>query len=401
MEKIFLGLKPNDKTGTPARIAGAIINANFDYLEGRIENITRLSYSAGFVLNGQELTFNIGWQWIINSVNYINPEAVVITIPFAAAGLQRIDYLVLNSSDTFTRVAGAESASNPVAPVLPVDTVQATIVLVNDAAVSSAESGVGSNSLYDANSPTTVAVGEYPKGTNITGVKHSILLQQIFAPYLSPSFSLVPPEVTGQPDTVEVGTTLSGVKTFTWGTKHDDNIKPNTIAIYDITAVAYLAQSLANDGTESLTINTLKLNSGGSTQQYKAEGTNTKEVVFTSQIRTITARFIRYYGAQAVSAANSAAVKSLPTNEFQTANENTFILNTGTVEKKFQVALPPARTISEVIDLETNANITADYTLIGTVNVTDADGANRLYNFYEMNLGAPYSANHRHQIKTI
>ena len=39
MEKIYLGAKPNDKTGTPARVAGAIINTNFEELEKKINDV--------------------------------------------------------------------------------------------------------------------------------------------------------------------------------------------------------------------------------------------------------------------------------------------------------------------------------------------------------------------------
>jgi hypothetical protein len=255
--------------------------------------------------------------------------------------------------------------------------------------------------IYDGASPTTVDVGGISASSNLTGRTYSSILEEMLVVYLQPSFSLEPPVVTGQNSTVEVGTTLSGTKVFTWVTTQDGNIKPNTIAIYDVTGVSYLAQSLANDGTESIVINTYQFISEGSTQQWKAEGTNTNEELFTSTIRTVTAKYKRYYGASATSPTNSASVKSLASNDFQTSNSNTFTLNTGNVQKKFVVVLPPGRTISEVIDLDAlNANITSNYVLTGTINVTDAGGSSRVYTIYEMNIGEPYSANHRHQIKT-
>jgi hypothetical protein len=261
--------------------------------------------------------------------------------------------------------------------------------------------GINQSQIYNLESPSTVSVGGILKDTVLTGRTTLSLWEELLVVYLEPSFSSESPVVTGQASTVEVGTTLSGNKTFTWVTTQDVNIKPNTIAIYDISAAAYLVQSLANDGTESITINTLILNSEGSIQQWRAEGTNTNEVVFISPTRTVTARYKRYYGSTANSVTNSSSVKALPSNEFQTSNINTFILNTGNAQKKFTVALPPSRTISEVIDLDAlNANITSNYILTGTINVTDAAGTNRAYNIYEMNIGEPYSASHRHQIKT-
>jgi hypothetical protein len=413
--------------------------------EDIINNINDQLVTVGDItVTGNTLTIPEGVQWKIGGVFYTKNTAADEILSLAAAGNSRVDIIVANAESDILRVIGPESEGEAVRPNIPSGSLLITEVTITDSAIGTPSTPVigsglslkadiisptftgspnaptpevgtsndqiattrfvsenSAESKYSGAGPSTVTVGGIPKDTVLTGRTPLSLWEQLLVVYLEPSFSLVPPEVTGQASIVEVGTTLSGVKTFTWGTKHDYNIKPNTIAIYDITGVAYLAQSLANDGTQSITISTLKLNSEGASQQWKAEGTNTKEVVFTSQIRTITARFIRYYGAQATSVTDSASVKALPTNEFQTANGNTFILNTGTVEKKFIAVLPPSITISQVIDLETNANITSDYILTGTVNVTDADGANRLYNVYEMNLGAPYSAIHRHQIKTI
>jgi len=135
LQKLFLGTTTGDKTGTGAKSAGQMINANFDYLEAKIDNVDKLVSETGFSLVGQSLTMNIGWQWLINGVPYTNPAAVVINIPFAAAGMQRIDLIVLNTSNTFTRIAGTESVSNPVTQPVPNDTVQATLIVVTDGVI--------------------------------------------------------------------------------------------------------------------------------------------------------------------------------------------------------------------------------------------------------------------------
>lgn len=253
---------------------------------------------------------------------------------------------------------------------------------------------------YTGSTPSTVTVGGLSAGAILTGRTITDILQEMLVVYQAPAFTAAP-TVTPQALTVEVGTTLSGSRTFTWSTTNSGNIQPNSIDIYDVTDASYLATGLTNDGSESVTITTIQLNANGDTQVWRMEGTNTNAVGFNSANRTVTSRFLRFYGATATSPTNSAQVRALPDDAFQTANSNTFTLNTGFSLTKFVVALPPSRTISNVIDLDAlSADITSQYVLTGTINVLDAGGTNRLYNIYEMNIGAPYASNHRHEITT-
>ena len=135
LQKLFLGTTTGDKTGTGAKSAGQMINANFDYLEAKIDNVDKLVSETGFSLVGQELWMNAGWEWLINGISYSNPVLVKIPIPFAATGKERIDLIVLNTSNTFTRIPGTESVSNPAAEPVPNDTVQATLVVVTDGVI--------------------------------------------------------------------------------------------------------------------------------------------------------------------------------------------------------------------------------------------------------------------------
>lgn len=216
--------------------------------------------------------------------------------------------------------------------------------------------------------------------------------------YINPVFNSF--SITGQATTVEVGTTLSGSKTFTWSISANSGVV-STIDLYDVTAAATLLAGTANDGTQAQTITTVQLNSNGATQAWRGVGNNTSPPgTFNSSNFTVTSRFYRFLGPTATSPANSAAVRALSVSAFHTGAA-TFNLDTGTTEIKFVCALPPSVTISSVIDLDAlNANITSQYILTGTVNVLDAGGTNRAYNIYEMNVGVAYSTNHRHAITT-
>jgi hypothetical protein len=218
--------------------------------------------------------------------------------------------------------------------------------------------------------------------------------------YIAPVFNAF--SVSGQDTTVEVGTTLTGTRTFTWTITQNSGTVP-TVDIFDITANATLLAGTTNDGSQGpVTITTFQLNSNGATQQWRAIGNNTDPAeTFNSSPFTVTSRFVRFFGPTASTPTNSSQVRALSSNAFQTANGNTFTLNTGTTQTKFVVALPPDRTISQVIDLDAfNQVITGEYVLIGTISVNDIGSTPRTYNLYEMNIGTPYSGNHRHQITT-
>lgn len=206
--------------------------------------------------------------------------------------------------------------------------------------------------------------------------------------------------ISGQVTTVEVGTTLSGSKTFVWSITLNSGSVP-TITIYDVTAASNLLTDTTNDGTEAVTITTIQLNSEGAIQRWRGIGTDvtpTPDVIFYSSYFTVTGRYYRFFGPSATSPTDSASVRALSSSTFQTGTD-VFNLNTGSTLTKFVVALPPGVTISSVIDLDAlNADITSEYVAQSSINVLDAGGTNRAYNMYEMNVGAPYSSSHRHQI---
>jgi hypothetical protein len=244
--------------------------------------------------------------------------------------------------------------------------------------------------------------GKYKNGDTApwTGLTPKQAILDAAIDYINPVFNSF--SVSGQATTVEVGTTLSGIKTFTWSMSQNSAVVP-TVDIFDVTAGTTLVAGTLNDGTQSQFITTLQLNSNGATQSWRAIGNNTSPIgTFNSNLFTVTSRFYRFFGASAITPSNSTEVRALSSSAFQTSSASTFILNTGSTETIFIVALPSGTTISNVIDIDAlNANITAEYILTGTVNVQDAGGTNRSYNLYRMTLGAPYSSNHQHQITTI
>jgi hypothetical protein len=240
------------------------------------------------------------------------------------------------------------------------------------------------------------ANGETVPAEGLTAVEVLLLMA---GGYNDPAFTSF--LITGQSTMVEVGTTISGSKTFTWAiTENSGDV--NVITIYDVTAVANLLVDTANDGSQAVTVTSNQLNANGSTQVFRGilKDANNANNQLPSSNFTITSRFYRFFGPASSAPTNSAEVRALASSSFQTSNSEVFTLNTGDDETIFAVALPPGRTISSVIDLDaSNTNVTADYTLT-VINVQDAGGTNRSYNVYICTNAIPYSSNHRHQITT-
>lgn len=243
--------------------------------------------------------------------------------------------------------------------------------------------------------------GRYSNGETIPmiGKTLSEVLADIATEYIPALFSSF--VITGQSQTVEVGTTISGSKVFTWGIVAN-SAAVDTIDIFDVSANEAILINSPNDGSQSVAVATRQLNSAGETQIFRgiAHDSNPGNPDVNSSNFAITARFVRFFGPSASSASNSAQVRGLSGSAFQSGAGN-FTLSTGTTYNKFIVALPPGTSIVSVVDASSlNADITAEYVLQGQVNVLDAGGTSRSYNVYEMSTSVPYSSAHNHIITT-
>jgi len=90
---------------------------------------------AGFTLTGTNLTVNANWIWKLLGITYSNPANVIIPIPYCAAGKSRIEYVVPNPANGFTRYPGPESATILVAPEIPNDNMYVTYYIVTDSTI--------------------------------------------------------------------------------------------------------------------------------------------------------------------------------------------------------------------------------------------------------------------------
>lgn len=239
--------------------------------------------------------------------------------------------------------------------------------------------------------------GKYTNGQTIPliGKTPQQAFNDMFVEYINPNFGSFS---VGQASQVEVGTTISGSKTFSWGINANSGVVP-TIDLFDVTAGSTLLAGTPNDGSQSQTVTTIQLNSQFAQQSWRGVGNNTSPTsTFNSGNFTVTAYFILFQGPTSSNPSNSAQVRALGASQFY-GGGTTFTLNTGTVERRFAVALPPGVTITQVIDIDSlGDNITSNYVLVGIIGVLDAGGTNRLYNLYVMTNAITYETNHRHSV---
>jgi len=136
LEDTFDVIVPNKMLVTDSAGTGIILR---DIPQSQVDNLpfnNRIKTKTGFTLVGRDLTVNPSWEWALQGIDYINLESQVVTFPYSATGLSRIDYVVPNNTNGFNRIIGQESTT-PVAPQIPYEGMYVTFVLVTDASVDS------------------------------------------------------------------------------------------------------------------------------------------------------------------------------------------------------------------------------------------------------------------------
>lgn len=150
-------------------------------------------------------------------------------------------------------------------------------IFINKSAASfSAET---STTLYTSNSPATCTIGGITSGTVLTGKTLQALLQDMLAPYIEPTFSSFAVNITSP---MEVGTALSGTKSFTWNTTTSGNVASNSIGICEVGG-SLSCTGLANDGAENLSIGTLT-NTSPTIWTWQISGCSTQDTSFNRNV---------------------------------------------------------------------------------------------------------------------
>jgi hypothetical protein len=193
-------------------------------------------------------------------------------------------------------------------------------------------SGGGGSFLFTVDIPVSLTggktVGKYPTGTTIPaiGKNPQEVFLDIATEYLPPAFTSF--AMSGQATAVEVGTIISGSRTFTWGTTNPSNVQANSVKVKDVTNAANIATDLANDGSESVNVGSITKNTLAS-HAWQAEATNTQATLFTSSQFTVQWQFRCYIGTSNAATLNEAGIEALVTNSIRANKNATYALAAG------------------------------------------------------------------------
>jgi hypothetical protein len=155
-------------------------------------------------------------------------------------------------------------------------------------------SGVSSGTTYNLSSPATTDVGGVIAGTVLTDKTSNEILAEMLTPYQTPTFSSFSSEMT---TTVEVGTVISGIKSFNWGFGNSDNVAASTMCIIDVTdSSTPLATNISISSPQSITIATKTFISCGETQNWKGCAEDSCAAAFGSINHTVTSLLPYFWG---------------------------------------------------------------------------------------------------------
>lgn len=156
------------------------------------------------------------------------------------------------------------------------------------------DDNITSGGTYNLSSPATTEVGGVTVGTVLTNKSSNEILEEILTPYQTPTFSSFSNNVS---NIVEMGTVLSGSKSFSWGFGNSSNVGANTMCIFDVTNGTSIATNISITSPQAATITTKTFDgSCGETQRWKGCAQDSCSTAFGSSNHTITGLYPYFWG---------------------------------------------------------------------------------------------------------
>jgi hypothetical protein len=251
--------------------------------------------------------------------------------------------------------------------------------------------------VYYGSSPSNVTVGGVPSGTNLYGRTVTSILEDIFVTYLSPSFSSF--SISGQSNTIEVGSVLSGSRTFTWVTSNSSNVQTNSVQIKDVTSNTVIASGLANDGSESVNIGTIS-NAAPMSRAWRAEAVNTNSTNFNSSNFTVTSIYPYFYGKSSSAITANQTLVSSGTKVIASSTGTITITYNSASNEKVWFAIPSTSTSKTVwyVNALNNGSIGGAENFIRSFELVEIDSPSALWSDVNYKI---YIANYPSAVTTI
>lgn len=180
--------------------------------------------------------------------------------------------------------------------------------------------------IYSGQSPATVNVGGISAGYVLTGKSVNQIIQDLLVTYQAPLFTAF--AMSGQAQVLEVGSAVTGLKTFTWTATNNANISGG-LSIVDLTNSSnVLASGLSNDGSEPGVNVGLVSKSTPSSHVWRILGLNSQGGNFSRDF-SVEWRWRTFSGTGTLPTLNEAGVEALVNSALTTGKNGTFSLAAG------------------------------------------------------------------------
>jgi len=234
------------------------------------------------------------WTTYSNSTLTIGTGSRTLTVEHDLAYSVGQTVVIADPANFANRMEAYVSAYNPLSGIMIVNVANAVgSGTFSQWAVSLQAFSSDPPTTYGGASPSTITVNDLPSGTSITGKTYDELFEHIYAPFINPAFSAF--AMSGQAQQVEVGTTISGSKTFTWATTNSGNVAPNTIQIKDQTTNTVLLTGAADDGSEAGVAIGSVIHTSPAVHTWRILGTDNHSNVFTRDFN-VSWLWLKYWG---------------------------------------------------------------------------------------------------------
>jgi len=185
--------------------------------------------------------------------------------------------------------------------------------------------GSGGSSAYTGAALTTVSVGGLTSGTNISSLSLSEIIQSIVSPYVAPSFSSFS---ISQSSPLEVGASISGMKSFSFAFSQVGNVQANSVQILDGSNNTVLGSFAVSASPASVNIGNIQLNAPGS-YSWKARATNSQGTVFNSGNATVSWSWKHYSGTSNNAILNATEIKALANGSLSGSKNGSYSMAAG------------------------------------------------------------------------
>lgn len=250
----------------------------------------------------------------------------------------------------------------------------------------------GGVSTYTNVTPMPQGLGGLAAGQTFSGMGLTEVLNRLLYPYQNPGFASFSMSSGFPGSTVEVGTSVSGSKTFTWSTSNSANVQAGSVVIKQ--GGTTIASGLNASGSTTVTIPTVTNNTPGSAT-WTITGTNTNGVTFSTSF-TVTWQAKKFYGTSTALTLDGAGVQALANGVFGASASGSYVFAAGNF-KYFAIpvsftapsSIKDAATLFpiDLVDTTgTNANAaysgSANGLPFATVSVTNGLGVTANYRVY-------------------